>query len=373
MLALINKIFESVDDYVDSKNIKDRYTSYKSFREIESGFSSYYDKGYHSHFIEIKHNDIHFLDDIFFNTQEQKNLFENFKVFCSQLLYGHTPKQNRNQITIRYNKDSQTINDIECRWHSLGIKINISVNDMMTISVINTENDWITNPSNYSQFNINLENILNELKELMMLKVGFTFDQLNSCAFKKFMSKSIKEIINEQFIDKKYNYINKKEITNVIQKNSKNNFIYAGLVSIEQDHNETVFNIFDEIIKDKPESVVMKQLINLIMFYFKIKAENPTILFECQHYQEHINKTNNLSHIFYAYSFDNLLYLSIGENGHTYSYKTSLNDIKKISERLHDVYDYVLEKIRNDINQTLGNDDNTIKLSHIKVYEMLHI
>lgn len=141
----------------------------------------------------------------------------------------------------------------------------------MTLSVINAEHDWVTKPSNYSQFNINLENILNELKEIMMLKAGFSFDQLDSSKFTKFMNKSVKEIINEQFVDKKYNYKNKEEITNIIQKLSNNTVINAGMVWIDKDHDKTVLTIFNEIIKDKTECTVMKHLMNLIMFYLKLK------------------------------------------------------------------------------------------------------
>jgi hypothetical protein len=370
MITLINKILESVDDYVDSKNIQNKYTSYKSFREMESGFSNYYHKGHHSHYIEIKHNDIHFLDDILFKTEEQKNTFESFKIFCCQLLYGHTYKSTRNQITIKYKKDTKIINDIEFRWNS-SVKLNISADDLMTLSVINNENNWTTKPSNYSQLNVNLDNVLNELKEIIMLKAGFSFDQLDSCEFISFMSKSIKEIRNEQFINKKYNYKDSEELKNAIQKNLKNTVINAGMVSIDQDHNETVLTIFNEIMKDKNEWAIMKQLMNLIMFYFKMKSENPMIFFECRYCYDYIDKTNNLSNIFYVYTFDNLIDLSIGKNDHTYSYTSQLNT--KTSESLHDVYNYLLGTIRDEINQTIGNGDNNITLSHIKVYEMLHI
>lgn len=381
MINLLNKIFKSVDDYVDSKNIQNKYTSYKSFREMDSGFSSYYNKIHHSHYIEIKHDNVHFLNDILFEKEDQKNIFENFEVFCMQLLYGQTNKSNRNQIEIKYNKDTKKINKLECRWYPLGIQLNISDNDMMTFSLIhnsidlNNNNDWITKPSNYSQLNVNLENVLNELKEIIMLKAGFSFDQLDSCKFINFMNKSIKEITIEQFIDKKYNYKNPEDIKNAVEKTSKNTVFTANMVSIDQDHDKTVFTIFNEIMKDERDCDVMKQLMNLIMFYFKLKGENPTIFFDCLSYYVYINKTNNLSNVFYDYTFDNLLDLSIGKNGHTYSYTSPLNksEIRKTSESLHDVYNYLLGAIRDEINQTLGNGDNNITLSHIKIYEMLHI
>lgn len=377
MLTLINKIFDSVDDYIDSKNIQNRYTAHKSLREMDNGFSNYYHEGYHSHYIEIKHNNVHFLNDVLFETEDQKNIFENFEVFCTKLLYGHTNKSNRNQITIKYNKDTKTINNLNCRWYPLGIQLNISDNDMMTFSVIhndidlNNNNDWITKPSNYSQLNVNLENVLNELKEIIMLKAGFSFDQLDSCKFINFMNKSIKEITIEQFIDKKYNYKNPEDITNAVQKISKNTVITANMVSIDQDHDKTVLTIFNEIMKAESECDVMKQLMNLIMFYFKLKGENPMIFFECRYCYDYIDKTKNLSNIFYVYTFDNLIDLSIGKNDHTYSYTSTLNE--KTSESLHDVYNYLLGTIRDEINQTIGNGDNNITLSHIKVYEMLHI
>ena len=109
MLTLINKIFESVDGYVDSKNLQNRYTAHKSLREMDDGFFNYYYERHHSHYIEIKHEDVHFLNDILFEKEDQKNIFENFEVFCTQLLYGHKNKSNRNQIEIKYNKDTKTI------------------------------------------------------------------------------------------------------------------------------------------------------------------------------------------------------------------------------------------------------------------------
>lgn len=381
MLTLINKIFNSVDDYVDSKNIQNRYTAHQSLREMDNGYSNYYYKGYHSHYIEIKHDDVHFLNDVLFETEDQKNIFEKFEVFCTKLLYGHTNKSNRNQVTIKYNKDIKTINNLECRWYPLGIQLNISDNDMMTFSLIhnaidlNDNNDWITKPSKYSQLNVNLENVLNELKEIIMLKAGFSFDQLDSCKFINFMNKSIKEITIEQFIDKKYNYKNPEDIKNAVEKTSQNPVITANMVSIDQDHDKTVLTIFNEIMKDESECDVMKQLMNLIMFYFRLKGENPMIFFDCLYYSPYINKTNNLSNLYYVYSFDYLFSLYIGENGHTYSYESSLNNSKKkkTSESLHDVYNYLLDIIRDEINQTIGNDDNNITLNQIKVYEMLHI
>lgn len=50
-----------------------------------------------------------------------------------------------------------------------------------------------------------------------------------------------------------------------------------------------------------------------------------------------------------------------------------MKQTKQTSESLNDVYNYLLGTIRDEINQTIGNDDNHITLSHIKVYEMLHI
>lgn len=57
------------------------------------------------------------------------------------------------------------------------------------------------------------------------------------------------------------------------------------------------------------------------------------ILFDSQFYSEYINKTNDLSNISYIYSFDKLLDICIGKDGHTYSYQSSLNETNKTNIR----------------------------------------
>jgi len=373
--TIAHKIINSIDSYIDSKNIENRYNSHQKIPEtVDNFFMRFYMDINHTEYLVIKHTDINYLDDILFSNDALKINFEAFKIFCTQLLYGNNNKTNTHMILIEYSNTKDAIISVKCQWNESGIWLELYEKNLI-LSVNDGNLRWQTRNYNCNDINNCFQDMLDEMKGILISKAGYAVNDEYSEDFKTFKNKSIREVANEQFSTKKYNYKSQEELVEIVNKQLTRNFVKAGIFTFKDDHEKKVLTIFDELIKSKNERQLMRQLMSLMIFYFKIKNQSPTIYFDCSNDVGKVNKLKKLDGIFYVYCFDNLLELFIGKDKHTFTYKSPLrnDECEKTSETLNDVYIYLLESIREDINKKLMNGDNTITLNHLKVYEMIHI
>jgi hypothetical protein len=372
---ITNKILNSIDSYIDSKKIENRYNSYQKIPEnVDNFFMRFYMDVNHVDYLVIKHTDINYLDDILFSNKALKVKFEEFKSFCTQLLYGNNNKTNTHMILLEYSPTTKEIISVKCQWNESGIWIECYEDNVM-LSVNNGNLRWKTRNYNCNNINNYLQDMLDEMKGILISKAGYALNAEYTEEFKTFKNKSTIEVANEKFSTKKYNYKSQEELVEIVNKKLTSDFVKVGIFTFKDDHEKKVLTIFDELIKSNNERHLMRQLMSLMMFYFKIKNQSPTIYFDYSNVEGKVNKLQKLDGIFYVYCFDKLLELFIGKDKHTFTYKSPLKDEKyeKTSETLNDVYIYLLESIREDINKTLMNGNNTITLNHLKVYEMINI
>lgn len=363
----------------------------KSIYEVSNSKKTYLVEGLSSceAFIMINHDNINYIEDVLKMNKQLKNKLNEFKTFCTSMLYGHEKTTTINEIRLiknvdfSCNVDFSSVNEIKMIWPEIDLLLYLK-NDSIELSVSSFKSGNYSLTSNSClSYNVNktLEVLIDDLKLMMLKEVDLNTHPEDHKEVVLFKNKSFDEVLNEQFLKMKFNYIDANEmIKHINTKTGKDLFDvnekkYAFWMPLDNEYKKVAVMMYNEIMKEPyRESKTIEQLINLIIFYCDLSNKPSDLRVGFSYFPKKYTKLNKIKELnMYSFYFENLLTIDIGCYEKNFLCTSPIPDaIELKTDSLDCVYTYFLNLIQNHINKTINNDE-TLTSNHLELYKMIII
>lgn len=368
--------------------------------------------------------------DIYIVAFEELHILEDFLHLSSETIMKITKV--RKFLTDLYGDSSNVGNRLKIKInHGKGIEFTLIGSNLMRLEIEVTD-DFVTvstrmtasadkcsiSLKDYQNIDLALTSALDIFTNTTLAAVGFKDGTLDSDEVKKFLKKSIEDLVSEHLSDLDVNVfeLNKLLSTVCLDMNIDPNEIFdyapnkkhTSTKSIDENSLEIPSNLIKVLPKvfykvTPINGSKMEQLINLISFYYYITQKDFKVSFGAKRLYKHnfINPSKlDFNNNYYTLNFSDFIRISVGHNQQSdiafdpiYSGPTKSNTFKfvfwfeksltsvgnraKMTEYLTNnvdfIYDKVLDSLVNFINTQVDNIGNPITEKHLELFKMATI